>query len=165
MKGKYIDQLVPWFFRAVLVTGAVVLFGGNAHAGECPADKVAKGSVTSGPDKPVGVTDMVIGSIDLAQKAVAFKGENFRMRQLVVQPGGIVPWHSHSERPAIIYVVSGSITEYRSNCAVPIEHKSGEVTVEFGAELAHWWKNNSKEPAVLLSADILHDTSDDKHMM
>lgn len=164
MKGKHIDQLVPWFFRAVLVVGAVVLFGGNAYAGECPADKVAKGSVTSGPDKPVGVTDMVIGSIDLAQKAVAFKGENFRMRQLVVQPGGIVPWHRHSERPAIIYVVSGSVTEYRSNCAVPIEHKSGEVTVEFGAELAHWWKNNSNEPAVLLSSDILHTTSNDKSM-
>lgn len=165
MKGKHIDQLVPWIFRAVLVVGAVVLFGGNAYAGECPADKVAKGSVTSGPDKPVGVTDMVIGSIDLAQKAVTFKGENFRMRQLVVQPGGIVPFHSHSERPAIIYVISGSVTEYRSNCAVPIEHKSGEVTVEFGPELSHWWKNNSKEPAVLLSADILHQESDDKHMM
>lgn len=165
MNGKDLDQVVPWLFRVALVVGAVVLFGGNAYAGECPADKVAKDSVTSGPDMPVGVTDMVIGSIDLTKKAVAFKGENFRMRQLVVQPGGIVPWHSHSERPAIIYMVSGSVTEYRSTCAVPIEHKSGEVTVEFGAELSHWWKNNSKEPAVLLSADILHDTSADKHSM
>ncbi len=165
MNGKNIDQLVPWIFRAALVVGAVVLFGGNAHAGECPADKVAKDSVTSGPDMPNGVTDMVIGSIDLGFKSVAFKGEQFRMRQLVVQPGGVVPWHSHAERPAIIYVVKGSITEYRSTCAVPIEHKAGEVTSEFGADLAHWWKNTSKEPTVLISSDILHDTSSDNNSM
>ena len=30
---------------------------------------------------------------------------------LVVQPGGIVPWHSHADRPALIYVVSGEIVE------------------------------------------------------
>jgi quercetin dioxygenase-like cupin family protein len=41
-----------------------------------------------------------------------------------------VPWHSHEDRPALIYVVSGTIFEYASNCAVPIEHKTGEVSVE-----------------------------------
>jgi hypothetical protein len=28
---------------------------------------------------------------------------------------------------------------------------------------SHWWKNTGSEPAVLLSADILH--TDDEHMM
>ena len=55
-----------------------------------------------------------------------------RMRKLVVQPGGIVPWHEHAARPANILVVEGSITEYRSNCKVPIEHKAGDVVAEFG---------------------------------
>ena len=67
-----------------------------------------------------------------------------RLRKLVIQPGGIVPWHSHAERPANIYVVEGAMTEYRSTCAVPIEHKAGEVAVESG-NLAHWWKNNTDE--------------------
>ncbi len=165
MKGHYVDQPVPWRFRAALVAGTVALFGGNAYAGECPADKVAKDSVTSGPSTPVGVSDTVIGSIDLGFKSVAFQGEQFRMRQLVVEPGGVVPWHSHGERPAIIYIIKGSITEYRSTCAVPIEHKAGEVTAEHGAELSHWWKNNTKEPAVLLSSDILHESTSDKKMM
>lgn len=165
MNIKFFDQVVPWSARALLVLGAVVLFSDNALAGECPADKVAENAVTSGPSTPNGVTDMLIGSIDLEQKAVAFRGEQFRMRQLVVQPGGVVPWHSHAERPAIIYVVKGSITEYRSTCAVPIEHKAGEVTSEFGADLAHWWKNTSKEPTVLISSDILHDTSSDTNSM
>ena len=165
MNSKDIEQVIPRLFRVALIVGAVALLGGNVYAGECPADKVTKDFVTSGPDKPSGVTDMVIGSIDLAQKAVAFKGEQFRVRQLVIQPGGVVPWHSHGERPAIIYIVKGSITEYRSSCAVPIDHKSGEVTTEFGAELSHWWRNNSNEPTVLLSSDIFHDQSGDMHTM
>jgi quercetin dioxygenase-like cupin family protein len=165
MSSNVMNTIVPWMARAALVAGALAVYGSNAHAGECPADKVAANAMAPGATAPVGVTDQVIGSIDLARKAAAFEGEKFRMRRLVVEPGGIVPWHSHGVRPAIIYVVKGAITEYRSTCAVPIEHKAGEVTSEFGADLAHWWKNNTREPAVLLSADILDDASNDKHMM
>jgi quercetin dioxygenase-like cupin family protein len=88
-----------------------------------------------------------------------------RIRRLVVQPGGIVPWHSHADRPALIYIVSGSIQEYASNCSVGIEHKAGEVSIEkLGVE--HWWKNTGKVPAVLLSSDIFHEMKkEDEHMM
>jgi quercetin dioxygenase-like cupin family protein len=103
---------------------------------------------------PSKVTDTVISSIDLAPIGSGFEGRKMRLRKLVVQPGGVVPWHSHEKRPANIYIISGSITEYRSTCAVPIEHGPGDVTSEFGP-LAHWWKNNTKKPTVLLSADIL----------
>jgi quercetin dioxygenase-like cupin family protein len=51
--------------------------------------------------KPVGVTDTVIATIDV-DKQHGIKNRTFRMRRLVVEPGGIVPWHSHGERPAII---------------------------------------------------------------
>jgi quercetin dioxygenase-like cupin family protein len=74
-----------------------------------------------------------------------------------------VPWHSHAERPAIIYIVSGTIVEYASTCAVPIVHRAGDVARETHAT-SHWWKNTSNRPAVLLSADILHDKAD-PHMM
>jgi hypothetical protein len=42
-------------------------------------------------------------------------------------------------------------------------HKAGEVSRETGA-VSHWWKNNGKSPAVLLSADIIHD-KEDQHVM
>ena len=117
----------------------------------------------AGPTMPKDVTDEVLSSIDLSSKGDAWKGTMLRMRKLVVQPGGVVPWHSHEARPANILVVEGSITEYRSNCKVPIEHKAGDVTAEFGA-LAHWWKNNGKVPAVLYSADILPPAMDEHTM-
>ena len=43
-------------------------FTGIAAAGECPAGKMEDGAFTSGPDKPVGVTDAVIASIALDPK-------------------------------------------------------------------------------------------------
>jgi quercetin dioxygenase-like cupin family protein len=144
--------------RAVLALGLLAagstLTAVQAHAGECPADQVAENAMEPGATAPAGVTDDVISSIDLSSKGEAWKGSLLRMRKLVVQPGGVVPWHSHEARPANILVTEGSITEYRSTCKVPIEHIAGDVTAEFGA-LSHWWKNNGSVPAVLYSADIL----------
>jgi quercetin dioxygenase-like cupin family protein len=136
-----------------------------ADAGECPAGKMKDNAVTTGEMMPKGVTDDVLASIDLAPKGEAFKGEALRLRKLVIQPGGIVPWHDHKSRPANIYVVSGTVTEYRSTCEVPIVHKPGDTVAEFGEGLAHWWKNTGKKPAVLLSADIIHSAGMDDHMM
>jgi quercetin dioxygenase-like cupin family protein len=151
--------------RPVLALAALTAFTGLAVAGECPADKIREGAVTSGATAPVGVTDTVIGSIDLTPKGGDFNGQLLRMRQLTIAPGGIVPWHEHSERPANIYVLSGTIEEYRANCSVPIVHKAGEVATEFGKGFAHWWKNTSSEPVVLLSADIFKNVKADEHMM
>ena len=109
---------------------------------------------------PQDVTDTVIGSIDLRQEeSVGVNNRLFRLRRLVVQPGGVVPWHSHVDRPALIITLEGSITEYRSNCAAPIEHPTGDVARESGG-ISHWWKNVGQIPVVLISVDIFHDRTD-----
>jgi len=148
---------------ATLLAGAFV--AAPANAGECPADKVSPGIRMTGETKPKGVTDTILASIDLSKEKVALKDRQMRIRRLVVQPGGVVPWHSHEDRPALIYIVSGSILEYSSDCSVPILHKAGEVSVEkLGVQ--HWWKNTDKTPAVLLSSDVFHEVgSEDEHMM
>jgi quercetin dioxygenase-like cupin family protein len=148
---------------AGLLSGSFALMTGAAFAGTCPADKVTTDGQKPGATAHKNVTDKVIASIDLAKEGVKLKDHKFRLRRLVVQPGGEVAWHSHEERPAIIYIVSGTITEYASTCAVPIVHKGGEVAQETHAT-KHWWKNTSKKPTVLLSADILHDKMDPKTM-
>lgn len=138
-----------------VAASAVLAFPGLASAGECPEGKMMAGAVTSGEMMPKDVTDTVIASIDLSPKGGAFKDNALRLRRLVIAPGGVVPWHDHKTRPANIYVLSGEVTEYRSTCAVPIVHKAGDVTAEFGEDLAHWWKNTGSVDVVLLSADIL----------
>lgn len=126
-----------------------------AFAGECPADKrVADGQgqkmVTLGAKD---VTDMVIASTDLSTQKVGLKDHQFRARRLVIKPDGVVPWHSHDERPAMIYIVKGTVTEYASNCAVPIVHRAGDVAAE-AKGTSHWWKNTGKDAVELISVDI-----------
>ena len=149
------------FGRTVLVAGIALgatMMASSAFAGECPADQ-KKADATKPVDfKPVGVTDTVIAMIDVDQEQ-GIKDRKFRMRKLVVEPGGIVPWHSHAERPAIIYIVEGEINEYANNCAVPIVHKAGDVVAETKG-VAHWWKNTGDKTVVLLSADLLKDPND-----
>ena len=130
-----------------------------ALAGECPADQKKANAREAVDLKPVGVTDTVIASIDVAKAPFNINDRLFRMRKLTVEPGGIVPWHSHADRPAIIYIIQGEINEYASNCAGPITHKAGDVVAET-PEVSHWWKNLSDGTVVLLSADLLKDQGD-----
>ena len=130
-------------------------FSISALAGECPTDK----RVSDGKGQPMvshgaqGVTDVVRASTDLSAEPVALHGRLFRLRELNIAPGGIVPWHSHNERPAMIYIVSGEVVEYASNCAVPIVHKAGDVASEKKGT-SHWWQNHSGVPSKLISVDL-----------
>ena len=149
------------FTAVAAVAGAMAAaaaVAGNAYAGECPAGQMMAGAGNAG-HAAKGVTDTVLTQIDLGAERIALQGHNMRVRRLVIQPGGIVPWHSHEARPALIYVVSGQIYEYASTCAVPILHKAGDVSRETHAT-AHWWKNTGSVPVVLLSFDIQRDPND-----
>ena len=137
------------------VAATTLLATAPAFAGECPADQVAAGTRTSGESMPKDVTDEIISAIDLSSKGEAFEGYMLRMRRLEIAPGGIVPWHSHEVRAANILILEGTIIEYRSSCKVGIEHKAGDVVGEFGADLAHWWKNEGDTPVVIISGDLL----------
>ena len=110
--------------------------------------------LTNAPTMPKDVTDTVIGAVDLG-KEINVKGRQLRTRRLVVQPGGIVPIHSHADRPALIVVVSGSITEHRSDRAEPVEHRAGDISCEADG-ISHYWINHGNEPAVLLSSDVFN---------
>ena len=145
--------------RGLVVAGALSgailgasLFAGGASAGECPADQQKPNAREPVNVEAVGKTDNVIATLDVA-KEHGIDGRVFRMRRLEIEPGGIVPWHSHAERPAIIYVVQGTIEEYSSDCAVPIVHKAGDVTAET-KDISHWWKNTGDETVVLIAADL-----------
>jgi len=166
----YRSPLASPFARSLAVAAALIALGvaaTSAFAGECPTDKrVPDGQGQKpGPSAPSGVTDTVRYSTDLSKEPIALKGRQFRLRQLEMQPGGIVPWHSHNERPAMIYIVSGEVVEYASSCAVPITHRAGDVAPEKNGT-SHWWKNTGSTPAVLISVDLFPgDAKMDEHMM
>lgn len=134
---------------------ALAFLASAAHAGECPAGKVKAGVRTSGEMTPKDVTDETLSSIDLGKEIDGFDNRNLRFRKLVIQPGGVVPWHDHTDRPALILTASGEITEFRSDCGVGVTHKAGDISREVKGVM-HWWKNEGSEPAVLYAADVQH---------
>ena len=133
---------------------AIAALGGAtpAFAGQCSA--AGSNALANAPTMPKDVTDTVLAAVDLG-KEINVDGRQLRTRRLVVQPGGVVPLHSHADRPALIITVSGSITEYRSDCSTPVEHHAGDISREADG-ISHYWVNNGAEPAVLLSSDVFH---------
>jgi quercetin dioxygenase-like cupin family protein len=151
------------FNRGWLCSGAALAlvagFAATAQAGECPADKM-KANARAAVNLPgSGVTDTTLASIDLGKEPAKIKGRELRFRKLVIQPGGVVPWHSHDDRPALIYVAEGEILEYASNCAAPIHHKAGDIRAEKHGT-SHWWKNLGDTPVVLFVGDVRLDPND-----
>ena len=141
----------------VIASSAISLTPGLA--GQCPADQVKQDAREPAMFAAKGVTDTTLGSIDLSKEQAQIKDRELRFRKLTIEPGGIVPWHSHADRPALIYVAEGEIVEYASNCAAPIVHKAGEIRAETNPT-SHWWKNLGKKTVVLFVGDLLHDKSD-----
>jgi quercetin dioxygenase-like cupin family protein len=143
---------------AGLLIGAAS-FTSTAFAGECPADKM-KADVRQPVQLPgAGVTDTTLGAIDLGAEPAKITDRQLRFRKLTIEPGGVVPWHSHADRPALIYIAQGEIDEYASNCSVPIVHKAGDLRRETSGT-SHWWKNLSGHTVILYVADVLHDKAD-----
>ena len=164
---KHDNRRSTWRMALVAAAaGAMSVIAAGANAGACPADKRTADGKGEKPATHAAkdVADVVRAVTDLSKEALGVNRQ-FRIRQLDIKPGGIVPWHSHDERPAMIYIVKGTVSEYASNCAVPIVHKAGDVAAERRG-ISHWWKNTGNEPAVLISVDIFHDTAAaDKKMM
>jgi quercetin dioxygenase-like cupin family protein len=144
---------------AGLIAGSALGGLSAAVAGECPADKM-KADVRAPDTKAAkGVTDTVLGAIDLEKEPAKIKDRQLRFRKLTIEPGGIVPWHSHGDRPAIIYIAEGEIVEYASNCSEPIVHKTGDIRPETSGT-SHWWQNLGSKTVILFVGDVLHDKND-----
>jgi quercetin dioxygenase-like cupin family protein len=150
--------LLPGLLMAALTFGAAPAFAEaecppehkKAGVREAPSDKIWDGAslVTD------GITDETIATVEIDKAPFNIEGRVLRTRTLTIAPGTVVPWHSHDDRPAIMYVVKGELTEYASNCAVPVTYKSGDHVAE-GPGLSHWWQNHGDETAMLVSTDLL----------
>jgi quercetin dioxygenase-like cupin family protein len=141
---------------ALLASLLSLLVATPALAGECPADKVGANPLAGAPTAPVGVMDMELASIDLSMENVKLPERRLRLRHMEIQPGGVVPLHSHEDRPALIMVNQGQIFENSSKCTVPILHKANEISREF-LGVKHWWKNEGNVVVVLTIADVVND--------
>lgn len=149
---------------AVALPFLAMLAPANGIAGTCPSDKVRDTPRDLTADAGEVYSGELAASIDIT----GWRDQgNFmlRMRTISVPPRGIVPLHSHADRPGIVYIVSGELLEYHSLCDVPISHRAGETTEAFGPDVMHWWANPTDEEVIAISTDIVpFEMMDDTNM-
>jgi quercetin dioxygenase-like cupin family protein len=84
-----------------------------------------------------------------------FGQRQMRIRQITIEPGGVAGFHSHKDRPALSYIMKGSLTEHRKG-GPDRTYKAGEVITE-STDVDHWAENTSSEPVILISADLFKE--------
>jgi quercetin dioxygenase-like cupin family protein len=75
------------------------------------------------------------------------------MRRLTLKPGGAIPPHSHTDRPAVVYVLQGRVREHRSDLDKPLEYGAGDSMTE-NAAVHHWIENIGDTPLVGIVIDV-----------
>ncbi len=151
-----------------LLVAGVMLAAMPALAAKCPPEHKKAGVRPPPSDKiwdgaqlaTEGIVDETIATVEIDKEPFNIKGRVLRTRTLMIEPGTVVPWHSHDDRPAIMYVIKGELTEYASNCAVPVTYKAGDYVAE-GPGLSHWWQNHGDETTMLVSTDLLRTEESD----
>ncbi|MES0864240.1 cupin domain-containing protein [Ruegeria sp. SCPT10] len=107
----------------------------------------------SGPTKPKGITSKALGKASLTDELPGLENKNLRARFWTMEPGGIVPVHSHVDRPAFVYVVQGEVTEHRSDSEEPHVYQAGDLSTEDGG-VVHWWENTGDIEVHLIAFDM-----------
>jgi quercetin dioxygenase-like cupin family protein len=100
-----------------------------------------------------GVSVELLTTVDLGPEIPGLEGRQLRMRRVTIEPGGVFgPVHDHVDRPGIVYVLQGTITDHRDGVAT--EYGPGVGWPEDRNTL-HWLENSGTIPAVEISVDIV----------
>jgi quercetin dioxygenase-like cupin family protein len=90
-----------------------------------------------------GVTVELLAALDLAPEIEGMAGRQLRMRMVTIEPGGVFgPIHDHIDRPGMVYILQGTITDYRDGVAT--EYGPGVGWPE-DKNTTHWLENRGND--------------------
>ena len=103
-----------------------------------------------------GVTHELLAAVDLGPEIEGMAGRQLRMRKFTFEPGSVLgPIHDHKDRPGIVFILEGTITDHRGGVAT--DYGPGVGWPEDRNTL-HWLENRGTVAAVEISIDIVrHD--------
>jgi quercetin dioxygenase-like cupin family protein len=100
-----------------------------------------------------GVTVKLLSALVLGPEIEGMAGRQLRMRLVTIEPGGVFgPIHDHKDRPGMVYILQGTITDHQNGGAK--EYGPGVGWPEDG-NTTHWLENRATTPAVEISVDIV----------
>lgn len=100
-----------------------------------------------------GVTVRELATVDLGPEIEGMGGRELRMRMVTIEPGGVFgPLHDHKDRPGLVFILQGTITDHRDGHAT--EYGPGVGWPE-DRGTTHWLENRGTVAAVEISVDIV----------
>jgi len=100
-----------------------------------------------------GVATTLLATVDLGPEIEGMSGRQLRMRMVTIESGGVFgPIHDHKDRPGIVYILQGTITDHRNGAAR--DYGPGVGWPE-DRNTTHWLENRGTIPAVEISVDIV----------
>jgi quercetin dioxygenase-like cupin family protein len=98
-----------------------------------------------------GLSSKPLAEVSIVPENEPVQERKLRSRMVTLDAGGSTPVHSHKDRPSLIYVVQGTLSEER-NGAVK-EFGPGE-SIPVGREVTHLILNKGTGPASFIETDI-----------
>ena len=103
-----------------------------------------------------GVTSELLATVDLGLEIEGMAGRQLRLRMFTFDPGAVFgPMHDHKERPGIVYILRGTITDHREG--ISTDYGPGVGWPE-DRNTTHWLENRGAVQAVEISVDIIRST-------
>lgn len=100
-----------------------------------------------------GVAVQLLATLDLGVEIENMTGRQLRMRLVTIEPGGVFgPLHNHVDRPGLVYILQGTITDHRNGIAT--DYGPGVGWPE-DRNTTHWLENRGAVAAVEISVDIV----------
>jgi quercetin dioxygenase-like cupin family protein len=100
-----------------------------------------------------GVTVESLATVDLGPEIEGMAGRQLRMRMVTIEPGGVFgPVHDHKDRPGVVFILQGTITDHRDGVAT--DYGPGVGWPE-DRHTTHWLENRGAIAAVEISVDIV----------
>ena len=100
-----------------------------------------------------GISVELLSAMDLGPEIEGMAGLQLRMRKVTIEPGGVFgPLHDHKDRPGMVYILQGTITDHRDG--VDNEYGPGVGWPE-DRNTTHWLENRGTTPAVEISIDVV----------
>lgn len=95
----------------------------------------------------------LLSTLDLGPEIDGMAGRELRMRRVTIAPGGVFgPVHDHKDRPGVVFILQGTITDHRNGVAT--DYGPGPGWPE-DRSTTHWLENHGAIPAVEISFDIV----------
>ena len=110
-------------------------------------------SSAQGAPETTGVEVELLATVDLGPEIEGMDGRQLRMRMVTIEPGGVFgPVHDHQDRPGLVYVMQGTITDHRDG--ISTDYGPGVGWPEDRSTL-HWLENRGTVAAIEISVDVV----------